>query len=65
MCKYDTSDQRVRIGFTRAGRNSLRHLNSRQGQPAVSFGKIRRDLAEYIERHIDAGDPLISEFDVG
>ena len=64
MCKYDTSALRVRIGLTRAGRHSLRQLNSRQGHPAVSFGRIRRDLAEYIERHIDAGDPLISEFDV-
>ena len=64
MCKYDTSALGVRIGLTRAGRHSLRQLYSRQSQPAVSFGKIRRDLAEYIERHIDAGDPLISEFDV-
>ncbi len=64
MCKYDTSSQRVSIGFTKAGKHSFHQLSPHWKRTGSFIGRIRHDLAEYIERHIDAGDPLIAEFDV-
>lgn len=64
MCKYDTSAQRVRIGFTKAGRRSFDRLNARLGAAYIRFFQLERDLAEYIERHHDDGVSLIAEFDV-
>ena len=64
MCKYDTSSQRVSIGFTKAGKHSFHQLSPHWKRTGSFIGRIRHDLAEYIERHIDADDPLISEFDV-
>ena len=62
--KYDTSLFRIRIDFTKAGRRSFQRVNARLGEAFIRFIDLTRELAEYIERHIDQGDPMISEFDV-
>ena len=62
--KYDTSLFRIRIDFTKAGRRSFQRVNARLGEAFICFIDLTRELAEYIERHIDQGDPMISEFDV-
>ena len=63
-CKYDTSAQRIRIDFTRSGRRAFHRLNAKLGKAYIRFITLERDLAEYIERHMDGGDPMISEFSV-
>ena len=64
MCKYDTSVLRIRIDFTKAGRREFNRVNAKLGKAYIRFFMMERDLAEYIERHIDGGNPLIAEFDV-
>ena len=62
--RYDTSMFRIRIDFTKAGRRSFQRVNAQLGEAFIRFIDLARELAEYIERHIDQGDPMISEFDV-
>ena len=62
--KYDTSILRVRIDFSKSGRQALRKVNSGVGKAFIPSSRLMRDLAEYIERRIDGGDPMIAEFDV-
>lgn len=62
--KYDSSVIRIHIGFTKSGCRGIRRLFARHGQSNISVAKLERDLAEYIERHLDAGVDMISEFDV-
>ena len=64
MCKYDTSAQRIRIDFTKAGRRSFNKVNAKLGAAYIRFFLLERDLAEYIERHIDDGCDMLAEFDV-
>ncbi len=63
-CKYDTSSRRIRIDFTRIGRRSFNRVNAKLGSAFIRFYQLERDLAEYIERHLDNGIDMISEFDV-
>ena len=62
--KYDTSMFRIHIDFTKAGRRSFQRINAKLGNAFIRFIDLARELAEYIERHIDHGDSMISEFDV-
>ena len=62
--KYDTSVLRIRIELSKSGRRAFNRLNAKLGQAYIRFFQLERDLAEYIERHIDAGIPLDAEFDV-
>ena len=62
--KYDTSNYRILIDFTKSGSRDFRRLNTRNGRPIIPFSQLERDLAEYIERHRDAGHEMIAEFDV-
>ena len=62
--KYDTSFLRVRIDFSKSGRRGFRKVNSSLGKAFIPADQLTRDLAEYIERRIDGGDPMITEFDV-
>ena len=62
--KYDTSILRVRIDFSKSGRQGFRKVNSGLGKAFIPADRLMRDLAEYIERRIDGGDPMIAEFDV-
>ena len=62
--KYDTSFLRVRIDFSKSGRRGFRRVNSGLGKAFIPADRLMRDLAEYIERRIDGGDPMIAEFDV-
>ena len=62
--KYDTSFLRVRIDFSKSGRRGFRKVNSSLGKAFIPADRLTRDLAEYIERRIDGGDPMIAEFDV-
>ena len=62
--KYDTSVLRIRIEFSKSGRRAFNRLNAKLGQAYIRFFQLERDLAEYIERHIDAGISLDAEFDV-
>ena len=61
---YDLSFTRVNVEFTKHGQRSLNRLNSKLGDAAVKVFIMARDLAEYIEHRIEAGDPMISEFTV-
>ena len=60
--KYDTSNLRIHVEFTRKAQRDMRRL-AHQGNRANPFIMIR-DLAEYIEHHNEAGDPMIEEFTV-
>ena len=60
-CKYDTSSLRIRIDFTRIGRRSFNRVNAKLGSAFIRFYQLERDLAEYIERHLDNGIDMISE----
>ena len=60
--KYDTSDLRIHVEFSRKGQRDIKRLNS-EGERVNPFIMIR-DLAEYIEHHNEAGDPMIEEFTV-
>ena len=62
--KYDTSVLRIRIELSKSGRRAFNRLNAKLGQAYIRFFQLERDLAEYIERHIDAGISLDAEFDV-
>ena len=62
--KYDTSVLRIRIELSKSGRRAFNRLNAKLGQAYIRFFQMERDLAEYIERHIDAGISLDAEFDV-
>ena len=62
--KYDTSVLRIRIELSKSGRRTFNRLNAKLGQAYIRFFQLERDLAEYIERHIDAGISLDAEFDV-
>ena len=62
--KYDTSVLRIRIELSKSGRRAFNRLNTKLGQAYIRFFQLERDLAEYIERHIDAGISLDAEFDV-
>ena len=62
--KYDTSVLRIRIELSKSGRRAFNRLNARLGKAYIRFFQLERDLAEYIERHIDAGISLDAEFDV-
>ena len=62
--KYDTSVLRIRIDLSRSGKRAFNRLNAKLGQAYIRFFQLERDLAEYIERHIDAGISLDAEFDV-
>ena len=63
--KYDTSVLRIRIELSKSGRRAFNRLNAKLGQAYIRFFQLERDLAEYIERHIDAGLPLDAAFDAG
>ena len=60
--KYGTSDLRIHVEFSRKGQRDIKRLNS-EGERVNPFIMIR-DLAEYIEHHNEAGDPMIEEFTV-
>ena len=62
--RYDTSILRIRIDLSRSGRRAFNRLNAKLGKAYIRFFQLERDLAEYIERHIDAGISLDAEFDV-
>ena len=62
--KYDTSVLRIRIELSKSGRRAFNRLNAKLGQAYIRFFQLERDLAEYIERHIDVGISLDAEFDV-
>ena len=62
--KYDTSVLRVRIDFSEGGRRDFRKVNDSLGKAFIPFPQLMRELAEYIERRRDDGDPLIAEFTV-
>ena len=62
--KYDTSVLRIRIELSKSGRRAFNRLNAKLGQAYIRFFQLERDLAEYIERHIDADISLDAEFDV-
>ena len=62
--KYDTSVLHIRIELSKSGRRAFNRLNAKLGQAYIRFFQLERDLAEYIERHIDAGISLDAEFDV-
>ena len=62
--KYDTSVLRIRIELSKSGRRAFNRLNAKLGQAYIHFFQLERDLAEYIERHIDAGISLDAEFDL-
>ena len=62
--KYDTSVLRIRIELSKSGRRAFNRLNAKLGQAYIRFFQLEHDLAEYIERHIDAGISLDAEFDV-
>ena len=62
--KYDTSVLRIRIELSKSGRRAFNRLNAKLGPAYIRFFQLERDLAEYIERHIDAGISLDAEFDV-
>ena len=62
--KYDTSILRIRIDFSRSGRRGFRKVNSSLGKAFIPTNRLMSDLAEYIERRKDGGDPMIAEFDV-
>ena len=62
--KYDTSVLRIRIELSKSGRRAFNRLNAKLGQAYIRLFQLERDLAEYIERHIDAGISLDAEFDV-
>ena len=61
MNKYDVSALRIRVEFTRRGRGSFERLSRRYALNAIA---VQRELAEYIERHIDAGIDMTEEFTV-
>ncbi len=63
-CKYNFSALRIAIGFTKAGRRSFDRLNAKLGGKFIRLYNMKRELAEYIERHIDAGCAMDAEFDV-
>ena len=52
--KYDTSVLRIRIELSKSGRRAFNRLNAKLGQAYIRFFQLERDLAEYIERHIDS-----------
>ncbi len=62
--KYDTSVLRIRIELSKFGRRAFNRLNAKLGQAYIRFFQLKRDLAEYIERHVDIGISLDAEFDV-
>ena len=62
--KYDTSVLRIRIELSKSGRRAFNRLNAKLGQAYIRFFQLERDLAEYIERHIDAGIDMTEEFTV-
>ena len=62
--KYDTSVLRIRIELSKSGRRAFNRLNAKLGQAYIRFFQLELDLAEYIERHVDAGISLDAEFDV-
>ena len=62
--KYDTSILRSRIELAKSGRRAFNRLNAKLGQAYIRFFQLELDLAEYIERHVDAGISLDAEFDV-
>ena len=61
--KYDTSATRIHVEFTRRGMKRLGRINQRKDMKRLPDTMIR-ELAEYIERRIDGGDPMIAEFTV-
>ena len=62
--KYDNSILRIRIDITKSGSNEFNHLNALLGRAYIRLFQLKRDLAEYIEHHIESGNPLTAEFDV-
>jgi hypothetical protein len=60
--KYDTSNLRISVEYSRKGQRDMRRLNN-HGERVNPFTMIR-DLAEYIEHHHEAGDLMIEEFTV-
>ena len=61
MTKYDTSSLRIRVDFSKEG--SGRFERTRVGRDLNAF-RLCHDLAEYIERHIDAGRDMTEMFTV-
>ena len=61
MNKYDVSALRIRVEFTRRGQGNFKRLGRRYALNALA---VQRELAEYIERHIDAGIDMTEGFTV-
>ena len=62
--KYSFSLNRVPVDFTRNGWKAFCRLNNRLGANFIRAFILKRELAEYIERHLEDGYPMIAEFDV-
>lgn len=61
MTKYDTSSLRIRVEFTTRGKQRFDRVKSRH---MINAFTLCHELAEYIERHIDAGIDMTEEFTV-
>ena len=61
--KYDSSAMRIHMEITRKAMKRLARINQRKGEKFLP-DQIIREMAEYIERRRDDGDPMIAEFTV-
>ena len=61
MNKYDTSSLRIRVDFTQRGKRRFDRIKTKR---IINTFTLCHELAEYIERHIDAGIDMTEEFTV-
>ena len=61
MNKYNTSSLRIRVDFTQRGKRRFDRIKARH---MINTFTLCHELAEYIERHIDAGIDMTGEFTV-
>lgn len=61
--RYDTSTLRISVEFTHKAMKRLYRVNQRKGETFLP-NQVIRQMAEYIERRQEGGDPMIAEFTV-
>ena len=59
--KYDTSAKRISVEFTRKAMKKLNRVNQGSSKKLLP-DQVIREIAEYIEHHMESGDSMIAEF---
>ena len=59
--KYDTSAKRISVEFTRKAMKKLNRVNQGSSNKLLP-DQIIREMAEYIEHHMESGDSMNAEF---